>query len=90
MNELGSVLEVYPPEARNSTALRRVYQSQILASHVFEQILTRPELMTIFESDESIDEFWRVRSTDEQQATWGPAIDLQALAEARFRDTCEV
>ena len=86
MNELESVLEAYPPEARGATALRRVYQAQILASHVFEQILTRPDLLAIFDSDERIDEFWTRRRTDEQRVRWGPAIDLEALAEARFSD----
>jgi len=86
MNELESVLEAYPPEARGDTALRRVYQAQILASHVFEQILTRPDLLAIFDSDERIDEFWTRRRTDEQRVRWGPAIDLEALAEARFSD----
>ncbi len=84
MNGLDSVLAAYPAKDRDAVGLRRAYQAQILASHVFEQILTRPDLMAIFDSDEHIDEFWIQRGSDEQQATWGAAIDLEALAEARL------
>jgi hypothetical protein len=90
MNDLESVLAVYPMENREIIALRRAYQAQILASHVFEQILTSPELLAIFDADDKIDEFWTERRMDEQEATWGRAIDLEKEAEARFLDGIEV
>jgi hypothetical protein len=84
MNGIASGLAAYPPAEREAMGLRRAYQAQVLASHVFEQILTKPELMAIFDSDDHIDEFWIRRRMDQQQEAWGPAIDLEALADARL------
>jgi hypothetical protein len=69
MNPLGSVLEKYPEDQRETIALRRAYQAQLLANNVYTRILNKPALLTIFDSDEH---------------TWGDPISLEALAGARF------
>jgi hypothetical protein len=84
MNPLESVLDTYSPPDHAALTLRRTYQAQMLASDVFEKVLTKPKVLAIFDSDTHIDEFWTRRRTDEQQATWGPPIDLEALAMARL------
>ena len=83
MNPLESVLANYAPADRERIGLIRAFQSQILASTVYDRILTTPSLGAIFDSDAHIEDFW-TRPMHEQQATWGDPIDLQALAIARL------
>jgi len=84
MNPIEPVLAAYPADDREQVVQRRTYQAQILASHVLEQILTRADVLAIFDSDAHIEDFWKKRRMDEQQKTWGHPIDLEALAGARL------
>jgi len=84
MNPFDSVLANYGPLDREGIGLCRAYQSQLLASAVYERILTTAGLQAIFDSDAHTDDFWR-RRMHEQQAIWGDPIDLEALAIARLQ-----
>jgi hypothetical protein len=79
MNSLDSVLEKYAPEDRESIARLRAYQAQLLASHIYERILTTTNLQVVFGSDVNIDNFWQ-SDMDKQQITWGQPIDVEELA----------
>jgi hypothetical protein len=79
MNSFDSVLAKYDPAHRESIGLQRAYTSQLLASSVYERILTTPSLHACFDSDDHIDGFWRL-PMHEQQATWGDSVNLETLA----------
>jgi hypothetical protein len=78
-----TVLATYPQNDRESIALRRAYQAQLLASHVYERIFSNAHLQTAFATDASIDGFWRQTWAQQAQA-WGQPVDLEAAARARF------
>ena len=75
--------KAYPKNEHDTIALRRAYQAQVLASHVYERIFSTPNLQTIFGLDDSIDKFWK-EDWAHQTAAWGSRIDLEAVAAARY------
>jgi hypothetical protein len=78
-----SVLAAHPSHERQSVALRRAYQAQLLASHVYERIFSNPRLHTTFGTDAAIDAFW-AQTWAQQTQEWGQPVDLEAAATARF------
>jgi hypothetical protein len=85
MNPLSLVLAGYPEAEWETIGIKRSYQSQVLASHVYERIFTDADSQITFSSDERIDEFW-AKAWDVQIAAWGVPIDLDAVAGGRFRN----
>jgi hypothetical protein len=83
LHPFDSVLTTYPVSDRESIALQRAYQAQILASHVYERIFSTPNLHRTFGTDGAIDAFWAQTWAQQTQA-WGQPIDLEATATARF------
>jgi hypothetical protein len=85
MNPLDSSLLNYPEAQREVIGLQRSFQAQILASTVYRRILSNPELHATFTSDEHIARFW-AEPWATQVAEWGDSIDLDAVADRRFRN----
>lgn len=85
MNLLDSVLAHYPAAERETIGLRRSFQAQLLASHVFRNIFVNPGLHAAFSSDDYIDAFW-AEPWATQVAAWGEPVNLDAIADQRFRD----
>jgi hypothetical protein len=83
MNPLDAVLAGYREAERGMIGLKRSYESQVLASYVYERILTHADLQITFSSDDRIDEFW-AKPRDDQVAAWGVPIDVDAVADGRF------
>jgi len=83
MNPDDSVLARYQRSEQQAKGLERAYQAQLLASNVYERILSTPSLHDVFDSDAHIDDFWRL-PMDEQQAIWGNPIDLEQFTRSRF------
>jgi hypothetical protein len=70
MNDCKPVLAHYPADDQDALALRRAYQAQLLASSLYERLLTAPALSMRFASDDDTDAFWR-RDTHEQRGNLG-------------------
>ncbi len=83
LHRLDHVLASNRENERERIALRRAYQAQLLASHVYERIFSDQQLQRLFATDAGIDAFWAT-PWPQQVQTWGVPIDLDALATARF------
>jgi hypothetical protein len=83
LHPFDTLLAAYPQNDRESIALRRAYQGQLLASHVYERIFSNAHLQTAFGTDAAIDAFWR-QAWAQQTQSWGQPIDLEAAGAARF------
>ena len=61
------------------TAFERLWQVENLALSTYSKLLLDPNLLQIFETDESIDSFW-AKPDDERRSIWGKPFDIR-----RFR-----
>jgi hypothetical protein len=84
MNPLDSGLTAHPSADRFAIGLERAFQAQTLASEVYLRILERPNLISLFSTDDQTDSFWSMSWAD-QVAAWGPPIDIDSITKAGFR-----
>ena len=61
----------------------RALQAEILASSIYERILTNDTLLSTFSTEAKVEGFWR-RRPNQRQATWGSPIDIAAEAYNSF------
>jgi hypothetical protein len=85
MNPFDDILLNYPAAQREQIALRRAFQAQVLASRIYQRIFTDANLRTTFSSDDLIERFW-ADCWAAQIAAWGIPVDLDAVADQRFRN----
>jgi hypothetical protein len=83
LHPFGNALASYPPDQHERIALRRAYQAQLLASNVYERILSSGTLRALFSADDDIDAFW-AQTRPQQILAWGKPIDLELKATARL------
>jgi hypothetical protein len=69
LNGFDRVLAEYHPY-REQVALRRTFQAEILARHVYRTVLTSPRLTDLFCSDREIDKLW-AQDPASRDAIWG-------------------
>ncbi len=82
-NGFNRVLTAYPPGDHERVALRRSYQSQVLACDAYRRIFLDPLLQAQFANDSDIATFWSLPWA-QQVRSWGAAVDLDAVATARM------
>ena len=85
MNPFEPILADYPEAQWEMIALRRSFQAQILASRVYQRIFTDANLQTTFSSDALIQQFW-TEQWAVQAGAWGAPVDLDTVADQRFRN----
>lgn len=61
----------------------RALQAEILASSIYERILTSDTLLSMFSTETKVEGFW-ARRADRRRAAWGPPIDIGAEAHQSF------
>jgi hypothetical protein len=61
----------------------RALQAEVLASSIYERILTSDTLLSTFSTETKVEGFW-ARRAKQRQATWGPPIDIAAEAHQSF------
>jgi hypothetical protein len=57
----------------------RALEAEILASTIYERILTDDALFSAFSTEAKVEGFW-ARRADQRQSTWGPPRDIHAAA----------
>jgi hypothetical protein len=85
MNPFETILADYPEAQREMIALRRSFQAQVLASQVYKRIFADANLQNAFSSDALLQQFW-TEPWAVQAGAWGAPVDLDAVAEQRFRN----
>jgi hypothetical protein len=68
------LVNVSPPE-RKSRVLLRARQAELLAGQSYIRLLSNRQLLEKFCTDDSIDDFWKLRDS-ERQALWGNPINI--------------
>ena len=61
----------------------RALQAEILASSIYERILTSDALLSTFSTETKVEGFW-ARRANQRQVAWGPSIDIAAEAHKAF------
>ena len=61
----------------------RALQAEILASSIYERILTSDTLLSTFSTETKVEGFW-ARRANQRQTTWGSPIDIAAEAHQSF------
>lgn len=84
LNDFQSVLEGYPWYEQEQIALHRAEQAEVLARHVFIQILSSERLTRLFSEDAWLDQFWALPD-DQTSAFWGDPLDLSSIPLPPFR-----
>jgi hypothetical protein len=67
----------------NEAFLFRALQAEILASTIYERILTDDALLSAFSIEAKVEGYW-ARKEDQRQRLWGPPLDIQAAAQELF------
>jgi hypothetical protein len=70
LNPVTDALGEYVAENRATIAQQRICQAQLLASYIYELVLSDDALRTVFSSDDTTAVFWQ-RTRAEQRAEWG-------------------
>jgi hypothetical protein len=70
LNPVISDLEEYPAANRGTIAQQRICQAQLLASYIYEIVLSDSALRVVFTSDAATTAFW-LRSRPAQRQEWG-------------------
>lgn len=79
-----SALPKTPKEDQEKYASLKGYQAELLAGKVYATVLQNQELLSCFETDESIRDFWKLQD-HKRKALWGSDFDLEKEATSRFR-----
>ena len=66
------------PQERLSAANRRTRQAEALSRHVHKEILKTPALLSLFQSSQSLIDFWRLPD-DEKARLWPNKFDLDSV-----------
>lgn len=77
LNPMNDKLTAYPSHDRDNVKGLRTRQTELLASFLYRKILSNPELLKHFSSDDSIDGLWSKDHRDLVTA-WGTTIDLHS------------
>lgn len=85
LNPIKDKLDKYSDYERERIVPLRIYQAELLAGHAYSRILTDPSLLSMFISDDTINQFWK-QTEKEQMSVWGKPIDLEKAAEGKFFD----
>jgi hypothetical protein len=85
LNALDAKLQSYQPHERNNIKALRTFQSELLASHVYRNILLSNTLLANFADDDKIDAMWQQGSA-QLQRLWGTTIDLHKTPIGVFFD----
>jgi hypothetical protein len=83
LNTWETALNHIPENERECHGLFRSYQGELLAGQTYIRLLSDEDLLTIFQTDESIEKFWKLKDHD-RRTRWGIPIDLERLASKRF------
>lgn len=59
------------------------FQSEVIANYVYRRVCEKPDVLKIFDSDSSIEVFWK-RPSNEQREIWGKPLNVSAAVKARF------
>lgn len=65
-------------QGRLNAANRRTRQAEALSRHVYHEILKTPTLLSIFESPQSLSDFWRLPD-DQKAPLWPNKFDLESV-----------
>jgi hypothetical protein len=85
MNDYESYLDGVPTMDRSKTACFRSTQAELLASAALERIISRKSLLAHFESEDSIETFWKMPD-NERSSIWGDPINLDFLMKTRWKE----
>gem|GEM_PF-3508125 len=78
VNDFKAVLSDYIAPERESVALQRVLQSEVLASTVYTRILSSDRLTERFSDNAWLDELWS-RPADQRDELWNGTVDIEGL-----------
>jgi hypothetical protein len=78
LNEAECELANISPSKRKSHVRLRARQAEFLAGQSYIRVLSNSQLLEKFCSDDSIDDFWKLRDS-ERQALWGSPINISSL-----------
>lgn len=84
LNDFTDTLSNYDAKDRENIALRRAFQAELLAEHVYSRIIESPILLKFFENDDDIQSFWD-KQDHERISLWGKQLDIEATANSQFR-----
>lgn len=82
MNSWDAVLSIYKTDIEKTGSLR-AFQMQLLACHTYIRILNNRTLWQHFETDATVDVFWKQKD-DELQKIWGPQFNFINEAQKDF------
>jgi hypothetical protein len=83
LNTMKDVLVEPDAHTRKNVIWLRVFQAEILASHIYSRLLTERDLLQNFGTDDDISAIWK-RSDDKLIELWGPPVDLERAVERKF------
>ena len=78
LNEAECELANISPSKRKSHVRLRARQAEFLAGQSYIRLLSNRQLLEKFCTDDSIDDFWKLRDS-ERQALWGSPINISSL-----------
>lgn len=59
------------------------FQSEVIANYIYRTVCEKPDVLKIFDSDSSIEAFWK-RPSNEQRKIWGKPLNVSAAVKQRF------
>ena len=84
LNDWEDVLGAHGLQRNDRVALERSFQTELIASYVWERLLGTPSLLSVFKTDGDIDTFWSQRERD-RRAAWSAPLDLSDEMKAKYR-----
>lgn len=85
LNPLIDSLEEYPAANRRTIAQQRICQVQLLASYIYEIVLSNAALRTVFTSDANTTAFWQRQRVEQRQEWGGGHLEWVRWIAARFQ-----
>lgn len=83
LNPMSDKLLDYPSPEHDDIKSLRAYQAELLAGFIYRRILSDPNILSAFESDQTISDIWAKSATD-LIAFWGDTINLHTAWQGKF------
>jgi hypothetical protein len=83
LNPMEETLTDYSANEIIDVMCLRTYQIELLASHLYQNVLSNQELLENFQDDAKIETFWK-KTDDELKIIFGKPIDFKSISERWF------
>jgi hypothetical protein len=87
LNPLDGKLGEYPKHERDNIKALRTYQAELLAAFVYRKILSSPDVLAHFKTDQAVDDMWASKGANELISFWGDTIDLHKAPDGFFDES---